>query len=144
MQHVRCLRWRGKSTGLSIVRAVPAICFLALVIRVFGPLAGMGFPETMPLTWCSPHVFNNLSRAPVQAALESKPGLHLVLVRYQHNRIHPVDWVQNLADINNEKIIWANDMGPEQNQELIDYFKGRSIWLVEPDKTPPRISLYQP
>lgn len=142
MQHVRRLRLRGKSTGLAIVRAVPAICFLALVIRAFAPLAGMGLPETMPLTWCSPHLFNNLSRVPVQAALESKPGLHLALIRYRHNSIHPVDWVQNLADINSEKIVWANDLGTRQNQELIDYFKDRKVWLIEPDKTPPQISPY--
>jgi hypothetical protein len=144
MQRVRRLRWHGRSTGLAIVRAVPAICFLVLLIRAFEPLAGLGLPEAMPLTWCSPHLFNNLSRSPAQATLESKPGLHLALVRYRHDHIHPVDWIQNLADINNEKVVWANDLGPQQNQELIDYFKGRQVWLIEPDKSSSEISPYSP
>jgi hypothetical protein len=67
----------------------------------------------MPLTWASPHLFDELSRAPVQAAHEAKPGLHLALVRYRRDHLQPVDWVQNLADIDNQKVIWAHDMGGE-------------------------------
>jgi hypothetical protein len=95
----------------------------------------------MPLTWASPHLFDELSRAPVQAALEAKPGLHVALVRYDTGRPQPVDWVQNLADIDSQKVIWAHDMGP-QNEELLHYYKGRHVWLVEPDKIPPQISHY--
>jgi hypothetical protein len=142
MQCMRRWSWRGKSTGLAIVRAVPVICFLMLLIRAFAPLAGMSLPQTMPLTWCSPHLFDDLRRAPVQAALESKPGLHLALVRYRNDRVQPVDWVQNLADIDGQKVVWANDLGTQQNQELIEYFKDRKVWLIEPDHTPPQVSSY--
>jgi hypothetical protein len=142
MQSIRRWDWSAKCTGLAIIRAVFVICFLMLLIRGFGPLAGMRLPQAMPLSWCSPHLFDDLSRAPVQAALESNPGLHLALVRYRHDRVQPVDWVQNLADIDGQKVVWANDMGQQQNQELIEYFKGRKVWLVEPDKTPPQVSPY--
>lgn len=141
MQSVRHWSWHGKKTGLAIVRAVPVLCFLMLLIRAFAPSAGTPLPQTMPLTWASPHLFNELSRAPVQAALEAKPGLHLALVRYRRDRARPVDWVQNFADIDTQKVIWAHDMGP-QNEELLRYFKDRHVWLVEPDKIPPRISPY--
>ena len=47
-----------------------------------------------------------------------------------------------LANIDRQKVIWANDMGAQQNQELIDYFKDRQVWLVEPNKIPPQISPY--
>jgi hypothetical protein len=142
LQNIRRWTWRSKSTGLAIVRAVPAICFLMLLIRAVGPLAGMRLPQTMPITWCSPHLFDELSRAPVQAAIESNVGLQLALVRYRHDRIQPVDWVQNLADIDSQRVVWANDMGPQQNQELVEYFKGRKLWVIEPDKTPTKISPY--
>jgi hypothetical protein len=141
MRSIRPWSWHNKNTGLAIVRAVPVICVVMLLIRAFAPSAGMRLPQTMPLTWASPHLFDELSRAPVQAALEAKPGLHLVLVRYRRDRLEPVDWVQNLADIDNQKVIWAHDMGAE-NQELLRYYKDRHVWLVEPDKTPPQISTY--
>ena len=142
MQCIRRWRWRGKSTGLAIVRAAPVVCFLMLLIRAVAPLPGVPLPQMVPLTWCSPHLFDQFSRERVQVALESRPGLQLALVRYPHDHLEPVDWVQNLADIDRQRVIWANDMGAQRNQELIDYFKDRQVWLVEPDKIPPQISAY--
>jgi hypothetical protein len=142
MQNIRRWTWLSKSTGLAIVRAVPVICFLMLLMRTVGPPAGMRLPQTMPITWCSPHLFDEHSRAPVQAAIESNAGLQLALVRYRRDRNHPVDWVQNLADIDSQRVVWAHDMGLQQNQELIEYFKNRKVWLVEPDRTPPTLSSY--
>ena len=113
-------------------------------MRAAAPFPGVPLPNIVPLTWCSPHLFDELNRGSVQTALESKPGPQLALVRYRHDRVHPVDWVQNLADIDRQKVVWANDLGPQQNQELIDYFKDRKVWLVEPDKLPSQqISQYE-
>jgi len=44
-----------------------------------------------------------------------------------------MEWVYNQADIDNAKIVWARDMGPTDNVELIRYFKDRSVWLLQPD-----------
>ena len=144
MQRIRRYRWRGQRTGLAIVRTVPVVCILMLWLRAAAPLPGIPVPQIVPLTWCSPHLFDQRSRERVQAAIESKPGLQLVLVRHSHDQVEPVDWVQNLAEIDHQKIVWANDMGPKRNQELIDYFKDRRVWLVEPDKASPRSSEYSP
>jgi hypothetical protein len=38
--------------------------------------------------------------------------------------------------------VWARDMGPAQNKELIDYFRDRHVWLVEADDTPPTVLPY--
>ncbi|MGA7926230.1 MAG: hypothetical protein WCA20_09550, partial [Candidatus Sulfotelmatobacter sp.] len=52
-------------------------------------------------------------------------------------------WVANGADIDGSKVVWANDMGPQQNQELVEYFNDRKVWLVEPDEVRPiKISEY--
>jgi hypothetical protein len=146
MQRLRHWRWRGKNTGVMIVRSVPILCLLLLLIRAGAPQVGMLSPKSMPLTWCSPHLLDQFSRSDIQAQMESKPGLHLALVNYGN---HPsegigggLDWVQNLADIDRQKVVWAHDMGPQENLELIHYFSGRKVWLVEPDKVPPRISPY--
>ena len=39
------------------------------------------------------------------------------------------------------KALGAHDMGAE-NEELIRYYKDRTVWLVEPDKNPPQVSPY--
>jgi hypothetical protein len=141
MQCIRRWSWHDKATGLAIVRSVPVVCLLLLLLRAAAPLAGVFAPKMVPLTWCSPHLFENFSRVSTEAELGSKPGLQLALVRYSDHRVVAVDWVQNLADIDSQKVVWARDMGPE-NEELIRYYKDRHVWLVEPDKTPPLISPY--
>jgi hypothetical protein len=72
-------------------------------------------------------------RATIARELESTAGTHLVFVRYgpKHN-LHD-EWVYNRADIDHAKVVWANDLGEARNRELIRYFAGRQVWLVEPD-----------
>jgi hypothetical protein len=53
-----------------------------------------------------------------------------------------MDWVYNGADIDGSKVVWARDMGTAKNQELIDYYKKRQVWLIEPDEKPVRIMRY--
>jgi len=45
-------------------------------------------------------------------------------------------------DIDSSKIVWARDLGPFRNTELLRHFQGRHVWLVEPDRTPPRVVPY--
>ena len=142
MQRLRKWSWRGKYSGLVIVRSVPIICLLMFVIRVVVPLPGISTPPMVPLTWSSPHLFENLNRGPIESVIQSKPGLHIALVRYPHDQQAPVDWVENLADIDQQRVIWANDLGEQLNQELIQYYKNRQVWLVEPDKSPAQIMPY--
>ncbi|QDU07035.1 hypothetical protein [Gimesia aquarii] len=61
-------------------------------------------------------------------------GKHLILVKY--NRDHNIhqEWVYNRADIDESKVIWARVLEPEKNKKLIDYFKDRSIWIIEVDQ----------
>jgi hypothetical protein len=33
-------------------------------------------------------------------------------------------------------------MDPADNKELIDYYRDRKVWLVEPDAHPPTVSPY--
>jgi hypothetical protein len=81
-------------------------------------------------------------RARLLAQLEREPGRHLVIVRYSAAHAPHLEWVHNRADIDGSKVIWARDMGREQNAELLRYFQERRIWLVEADLTPPRLSAY--
>ena len=79
----------------------------------------------------APHGIN--ARPRLIADLQRQGGRHLVIVRYTptHN-IHE-EWVNNDADIDGSPVVWARDMGAEKNRELLDYYKDRHVWLLEPD-----------
>ena len=61
---------------------------------------------------------------------------HLIFVRpgegyYVHN-----EFVYNSADIDGSPVVWARDMGPQEDQRLIDYYRalgGREVWSLDID-----------
>src|SRR2546429_3943935 len=137
MRYVRLWKWDGKPSGLFLVRAVPVICLGLLPVRAAASALHIPVPVTIIHTWYSedPH---NIQRARVINRLEREPGQHLVLVRYEPEHEIFLDWVYNSADIDSAKVVWARDMGAGGNQELIEYFKARRVWVGVPDeKTPP-------
>jgi hypothetical protein len=143
MQRVRHWRWRGKPTGLAIVRAVPSICVLMLLLRAAVPLPALPFPPEFPLTWCSPHLYAHLSRSVIVAQLEKTAGRKLVIVRYGAKHNPGVDWVYNEAAIDNSRIVWARDMGTAGNEELLRYYRDRQAWLLDADEPSPRLIPYR-
>jgi hypothetical protein len=44
--------------------------------------------------------------------------------------------VHNGADIDSAQTVWANDLGAEENEKLLNYFPHRQAWLFEPDARP--------
>jgi len=143
IRHLRLWRWRGRPAGLFMVRAIPSTCFLMLLLRAATPLPGIPVPPQDPLTWCSSHR-GNLDRARVFAELKGTPGRHLVIVRYKPSHDWRNEWVYNEADIDHARVIWARDMGPAENQELLAYFKDRHVWVIDADDTPARLLSYAP
>jgi hypothetical protein len=43
--------------------------------------------------------------------------------------------VYNNADIDAAPVVWAREMDPENNANLIRYFHDRQVWLFEPDRS---------
>ena len=77
------------------------------------------------------------------ARLRRLPGRQLVIVHYNPDHdIYYHEWVYNRADLESAKVIWARDMGPSKNEELIKYFKDRHAWLVDADDDPPKLTPY--
>jgi hypothetical protein len=81
-------------------------------------------------------------RIAIQRQLEAAPGRQLVFVRYwpQHQF---QEWVHNAADIDHSRIIWARDLGADENQNLLRYYPDGTAWLLEPDAHPPRLQPYR-
>jgi len=131
----------GKAPVRFLARSVFLICLVLLVARVAAPLLHWAPKPSWVRTWCSQDV-ENIARAKIQDQLENVPGNHLAIVRYAPNHNFILDeWVFNNADIDGSRVVWARDMG-EQNTELVDYFKTRRVWLVEPDYNPPKLTPY--
>jgi len=146
MREVRGWQWRGKPVGLFLVRCVPVICFLMLLLRVAaaGPIEAYWKPKSeWPSKW-----FNSIpyktERARVAEQLNARPGQHLVFVIYDPDPDYVYDWVHNDAEIDRSRIVWARDMGAAKNQELIDYFKDRHVWMIDPKGEQPELAEYPP
>ena len=76
------------------------------------------------------------------ADLQRLPGHQLVIVRYQPDHNPFAEWVYNEANIDNAKVVWAHDMSTAENQELIRYFHGRQVWVLDADEEPTRLALH--
>jgi hypothetical protein len=141
LRHLRVWRRRTRE-GLLLSRAMPAICVAMIAVRLAAQPLGFLSPPVWPMTWYhTPD--GNVGRARILAKLSAMEGSQLAIVRYgpDHNAVMN-EWVYNRADIDGSKVVWARDMGPADNRELLQYFHGRHAWLVEADETPPGLSPY--
>ena len=82
------------------------------------------------------------ARQAVIRELTGQPGRQLVLVRYTREHDPAQEWIYNGADIDASPIVWAREMGPQQDRPFLDYFHDRRAWLLEPDQSPPKLSSY--
>jgi hypothetical protein len=92
-------------------------------------------------TWAAINHGDPQGRIAIRRQLDAAPGRQLVFVRYWP-RHQFEEWVHNAADIDNARIVWARDLGPEEDQKLLQYYPDRTAWLLEPDAHPPRLQSY--
>lgn len=94
-------------------------------------------------TWDAINHQNPQRRILVNRQLEGMPGQLLVFVRYNYpQHAFQDEWVYNRADIDNARIVWARDLGPEEDKKLLQYFPRRKALLLEPDVRPPQLGDY--
>ena len=134
MQALRLLwLWRGVPVGRLITRSSLVLC-IAWLLPSGLSLSDLNNREE----WR-----RQISRRDsILERLEGEGGHHLVIVRYGANHDTDAEWVYNAADIDSAKVVWAREMGPDQDRELLNYFKGRRVWLLEPDLSPARLTDY--
>ncbi len=142
MRYIRPWFFGTKPVGLGITRAVVVSCVLLAVVRISAPISGIALTPPEFRTWGTEnHKFRQ--RPVISSELNAREGSHLVFV-LAHNETNPspFDWVFNAADIDASKIVWARDLGAAKNQELIDYYKGRTVWILDPADRHPRLMPY--
>jgi hypothetical protein len=89
-------------------------------------------------TWDLIDYGDSEGRIAINQRLAQAPGKQLVFVRYGPQHLFR-EWVHNAADIDSAPVVWALDLGAEEDQKLEQYYAGRTVWLVEPDARPPRL-----
>jgi hypothetical protein len=131
MRHIRRWEFAGRPVGVGITRVM--VVFTAL-------LAPFNLDGKGRLDKPDPIAF----RAQFEEQLAALPGQQLVIVHYSPQHIVFREWVYNGADIDGSKVVWAREVPGVSLQPLLDYFRGRQLWLAEPDTSPPRLSRYEP
>ena len=145
MRHLRVWESGGQPVGRAMVRFTVLTCVVMAGVRLFSKPLNLDIHEWPASSWSGewygPDHFG-IPRAETQTNLEHLPGRQLVIVRYSPSH-NPLDeWVYNDPDIDNSKVIWAREMDPANNLELIRYYNDRKVWLVQPDLQPTGIAPY--
>jgi hypothetical protein len=145
MRHLRVWKPGGQPVGVAMVRFTVFVCLLMAGLRAFAlplhlPIGQWPGTEWRSF-WYGPAHFGE-ERAAVESSLEQLPGEQLAIVRYSSAHDPMRDWVFNGADIDGSKVLWAREMDAADNLKLVEYYRNRRAWLVEPDAQPPRISPY--
>jgi len=142
MRYIRPLFLGAKPVGLGITRAIVTSCVLLVCVRISAPISGIPLTRPKLTTWASEN-YKFPERPATVSVLKNLGGLHLVFVVAQKGTDQiEFDWVYNAADIDASKIVWARDLGPAKNQELINYFSLRKVWILDPNGTPPTLKPY--
>ncbi len=121
MRHLRRISFWKRPIGAALSRAI----VLLLVIDV-AQFAATGYGD--PLGWGGGGLWQ---RVQIQRQLSATPGKHLVIVQYSDTHSVHEEWVYNRADIDGSKIVWARDLGPDENAKLVEYFKDRTAWVAQ-------------
>ena len=136
----RLSRWRP-AIGVILIMLCAAQFLLWYGMHLF---EGSGAPVGLARfeTWDVLNHANPQRRIEVNRRLAEMPGKLLVFVSYSPNHIFQDEWVYDAAEIKAARIIWARDLGRQENQKLIAYYPGRKVLLLEPDDRPPKLEAY--
>jgi hypothetical protein len=130
IRHLRQWEYRYRRVGISLSRVLVLFTILLAPLHPHSQAMGNLVPAGIEY------------RAEFEKQLAGLPGKHLVIVRYLPNHSVLQEWVYNRADIDGAKIAWAREIPGLDIRPLLDYFRGRRVWVAEPDLSPPRLGPY--
>lgn len=123
LRRIRLPRWNGValSRGVAFAEVIVALSIFWKV-WLYAPA-----PQDLPID-------TSVERPRIESMLRSEPGRQLCLVRYSTGHAPLDEWVFNRPDLRDARIVWARSLTPETDQELIDAFPNRHVWLLQPDR----------
>jgi hypothetical protein len=135
LRHLRQWKPNGDPVGRLLARALPVLVLGSAMASQGRVILRHEPPENSQPA--------NARRSQVARALVEKGGRHVVLVYYTSGNSPHEEWVYNGADIDGQDVIWAHDMGSVENAPLLEYYKDRSIWRLQPDISPTWLDPYK-
>jgi hypothetical protein len=145
MRHLRLWKPGDQPVGRTVVRLTVTLCVFLTAARSFAEPLHLDlpvWPAVGVFEWYGLSIESGAARAKIEADLAQQPGKALVIVRYSPAHQPLDEWVYNTADVDNSRVVWAREMDEADNLELMHYYKDRTVWLVEPDSNPTKVSLY--
>jgi hypothetical protein len=133
--------WNGRQTdtGKGLVRTLVLACATLLASKISaGTLK-------IPPTWLDSPGNGSLQmteRSRILSSFQNSPVKELIIVRYSSDHDPTDEWVYNEANIESAKLVWARELDPSSNGQLVEHFKDRQIWLLQPDQVPPKLEKY--
>jgi hypothetical protein len=145
IQKIGELRVRGTSVG----REIAQVLIVLSLAEFFGWYCLHLFekPELYSIlqyeTWDAiNHENQPKRRTAVKEQLAEVRGKLLVFVRYSPRHVYQDEWVWNEADIDAARVVYARDLGADENQKLIHYYPHRKVLVLEPDGLAPVLTVY--
>jgi len=127
IRHLRQWKVQGWEVGRFLTTAMPVSVMLMVLVTQARAIA------THRPALESMHGMNSRREDMERRLRERSPGDHVIIVRYTGPSPHH-EWVYNPAEIDSAPVIWAQDLGKDENQRLLRYYSGRSFWLFEPNE----------
>jgi hypothetical protein len=130
IRHLRCWQVKGRPVGIFLARLVVILVLARIVFYIARPpsLVEAVGPE----------------RANLVKHLDAMPNMQLVIVRYSPDHFPFVEFVYNAADVDHAKTVWAREIPGVDMNPLFEYFRGRTVWLLEADRQPLQLRPYEP
>jgi len=145
LQTLSAVAVRGQPAGRSAAIVILALCAAQFLfwytLHVFDD-QDISITLKQYESWDAINHRDSGERESVERQLKKAPGRKLVFVSYWPNHLFQHEWVYNAADIDTSEVIWARDMGAAEDEKLVRYYPNRSVWLLEPDAQPPKLSPY--
>jgi hypothetical protein len=130
LRHMRIWQRRRGRLGQTLFHAVIAtsmLCYFYGMLTAGGNDTNLAIPRQA--------IINQLSQGTKR---------HVIFVKYLAGHDFGWEWVQNGADIDGSKIIWAHDMGDAENQNLLSRYNGRKAWKLEVGASTGSLAAYSP
>ncbi len=123
LQAVRFWRWRQRNKKVRQIGSwlVSAAGLVTLVGTLYAHVS-----SNHPSAW-------HQQRAGILRQFNGAEGKHLIIVSYGPEHSPHQEWVHNGADIDAAKVVWARQMSPREDCQLVKYFTGRQIWTLKVD-----------
>lgn len=136
-RYIYVLLRRNRSRSLGFVIVLPL--FLVIVAAMKQKSGVLQLPLAYWEIAAEPH---RDARAALNDWLMARRRKQLVVVRYSPWHTPNQEWIYNDADIDASKVVWAREMDPASNRRLLEHFKDRDAWLLQPDVLPIRVVPY--